>query len=587
MTKWTQGFPWEPTEDGTSVWEQIDASVGFPNVFINGIDRCAVVQSARWTLGRDWWFARPEPGTCTITLTGAVDDIEVGQSLVIRADPSGVLWTGRVDSVLVSEESGANDPDEYGGSLATTTVTGADWMAMLARLDVQPGEAKLLPSQTLDNRVAALAQMVGAPAVTKILPAVTPVDTEGNPVLPTLKAHTATDADPAFKYLTGTLLSHLDAVEMSANAIAQVGRDGTWRILPRAAHPSSAEDPPEPPPAIPLVSEACPYRYERQDASVGRVINVWAIGKDAVPDDSRPNSKLAYGRRDFTLPVVYTTAAPPYSKEMKDALANPLPAARVWVRVKNRLHPLIGLDVFDFVSWRDEYWQVLGMEWVARAISGRVEWEVLLDIDRTQNVIAGAQPSVPPVVTPPTVKSYSGTLACTKDSGYVNTSSGGNGAGPNVLVGKLADGQITRGAFAFAAIPLKGTNRKVVSATITFTTDRGGCMQWGSSPKFYLRRITASWSEGSFATGCSWSSSNASKWPGPAATTTGQVSKTHSASDGISVAVDVKSIVQAWLDGSPQYGVLAISASETSSAYRTALKAAHSARLAVTYQYEE
>jgi hypothetical protein len=406
------------------------------------------------------------------------------------------------------------------------------------------------------------------------MPAVVPEDAEGNPILPELKA--TTTAAP----LEGTLIDHLTACEQSANAIVEVGRDGTWLILPRSAHPL------ENPPAIPLTGEACPHRYEREEASVGRVINVWAIGTTA-PDATRTDSILAFGRRDFTLPEPLTVAAPPYTTAMKDALAVPLPSATVTIRVKNRLSPMVAIELFDFVAWEEEAWQVLGMEWTAQATTLGVEWSVTLDLDRTQDVIAGTAPTVPPPTPTPTLKTYTGTLACTKDSSYVDTNSGGNGTGPNVLVGRLADGQTTRGAFGFAAIPLKGTNRKVTSATITFVTDRGGCMQWGSSPRFYLRRITSAWSEGTVGGSCSWTSSNASKWPGPGATTSGQVNKSHSASDGISVAVDVKTIVQAWLDGSPQYGVLALGYSESSSSYRTALKAARSAVLRVTYTYEE
>jgi hypothetical protein len=62
-TEWSAGFKWEPSGQALpSLWEGVDAGVGYPDVIVDGIlvtDRCTGVS---WSRGRSWWLADPEPG---------------------------------------------------------------------------------------------------------------------------------------------------------------------------------------------------------------------------------------------------------------------------------------------------------------------------------------------------------------------------------------------------------------------------------------------------------------------------------------------------------------------------------------------
>jgi hypothetical protein len=595
MARWSDQFPWEPSESGESVWGKVDAGVGYPDVIVAGVNRCDLVADLSWRTGRVWWMASPEGGSCSMTLRGRITDFEVGDPVVISALPVGTLWVGTVDAIEYRYTPAGEDCDD---AEIQTLVTANDGLATFAAINLADIHGAKNVAGTLADRVAAMATFAGVPSSTKVMPSST--------FLPTLTAEATAQ--------TGPMLDLLDKYERASNAIVGIDRQGVWRIQPRAGLPVGVvpdfdkTDSSRPMGEF-LVGDDIPYAATEIRASVERVVNSWAFdaATDILVDRSASIGK--YGRRTYKAaslsasPMYATDAAadpenpPIYYEGMVKALAadppeKPLPSLSVEIRVRNRLSAVLPLTVFDFVQYAlpgqavAGVYQVMAQEWTATP----GDWVVAMTLDPTGGEIgsrpasdSGGGGSTPPPVT----KSYTGTLACTKDSCFVDTNSGGNGAGANVLVGRLADGQVTRGAFGFASIPLRGRNRKVTSATITFTTERGGCMQWGSSPKIVLKRITAAWSEGSFSTACSWASSNASKWPGPAATSTGAATKAHSASDGISVAVDVKTIVQAWLDGSPQYGVLVVGASESSSAYRSALKAGHTARLAVAYTYEE
>jgi hypothetical protein len=101
--------------------------------------------------------------------------------------------------------------------------------------------------------------------------------------------------------------------------------------------------------------------------------------------------------------------------------------------------------------------------------------------------------------------------------------------------------------------------------------------------------MTSSWSEGSYnaSSGCGFAEANAVKWPGGTATSAGQVTKAHSASDGIKVSARIDEIAQAWLSGQPQYGVRLSGYNDDNSANRSAFAADSTATLQVVYDYDE
>jgi hypothetical protein len=215
-----------------------------------------------------------------------------------------------------------------------------------------------------------------------------------------------------------------------------------------------------------------------------------------------------------------------------------------------------------------------------------------VELDRTQMSIAA--PPIdpdPPNPIPPTTATVTETFS-TDRSAYVVDSAGGsgNGASVDLLVGRLGDGKLARGLVRFAL----GWNGKVVKVTSAKLRVRGGatnCSGFGSSPSFNVRRVTAGWSPGTYATRCAFSSTNAVVYPGPGTTTTGQVSKAGPGSTGSWAEIDVTAIVAAWASGSPNYGFRLAGLDEGNSADRAPVWSHNAAsgdrpQLVVTYTYE-
>jgi hypothetical protein len=572
MTRWTDGAVWQPAADpdNKAIWDQVDANVGYPDVFINGLNRCDQVDGLNWRSGRPWWFSDPEGGSCTITLNRNVADIEVGQPVVISAAPKGGLWIGTVDTVAYGYE-----PDGD-----TTTVVANDALATFSQIDLADVHAQKWTAGDLRHRVAEMATFAGVPN--------TVADPQpSSSFLPALNASAAN--------VTGTLLEKLRDYERSSNAIVGIDRSGVWRIQPRAGLPEGSV----PDHVTPLVDDACPVRVTEVRASVDRVINSWALGAKI---DSQA-SIVKYGRRtyeaksDSTKPLYATDAAtdpdnpPIYYEGMVRALATPMPSLIAEVRVSTRTSPVVPLTVFDFVSYGTHVYQVMAMEWQAAPD----EWTVVLSLDPTGNQI-GDRGEVTPVP-PPTTLRETITVAITGDAYVAKTSGGlyaGNGAGDNLLVGLLTDGTLTRALLKTGTIPFKGKVKTVYSAKLRMYTSTYDCMTAGSSPSIKALRITGSWSEGSYnaASGCGFATSNAVKYPGPNVTTTDAVTKTAPKTDNTICEFTVTGIVRAWVAGSPNYGIALRGASETSSSNRAEFwgrSASTTSRrpvLVIDYEYE-
>jgi hypothetical protein len=112
----------------------------------------------------------------------------------------------------------------------------------------------------------------------------------------------------------------------------------------------------------------------------------------------------------------------------------------------------------------------------------------------------------------------------------------------------------------------------VVKAILRVRTSTQDNVVFGSNPKIKVQRITSSWSEGTATTP---GSSNAVVWPGPSRTSTGEVVKSVTRSEGTTVDIDVTAIVRAWApaaaggSGAANYGIALIGYTETNDSYTT------------------
>ena len=86
---------------------------------------------------------------------------------------------------------------------------------------------------------------------------------------------------------------------------------------------------------------------------------------------------------------------------------------------------------------------------------------------------------------------------------------------------------------------------------------------FGHSPKVYAKRITESWNEGTFdAAAPNQYSSNASVWPGPSKTTSGQTLKAFGRTENNDVSIDITDIAQGWHDSGSIRGLMLVAANE-------------------------
>lgn len=561
---------WEPSGlTPPTLWAGVDAGVGWPDIIVDGILVTDRTLAASWSSGRSWWLDDPQPGSAAVelqgTLAGELAGAAVGDVLRIEADPVGTLWRGWIDSIV---ETTVPQDGELAYGL---TIQASDALSRI--LSVELYSSLALIANPLDRRLADLATAAGVPApqVVTVLP------TTG--ALPQLAAVTLAGS-------TATPLKlgdHLAACEKASNAIVAVARDGSWLVLPRARVLTT-------PDVVTLNGTSDLNELHRAVATPERVRNVFTIAGVAT---TIATSVAKYGRRGYDVPSgLLVSGAPPYAPETLAALAEPLPFAQGTIPVDSRLADAVALSPFDWcrVSTRptDELYQLLSMSW--RADPG--DWQLSVELDRTQTSIAA--PPIdpdPPNPTPPGQATVTDTFAANRSAYIVDSSGGsGNGASVDLLVGRLADGKLARALIRFD-LPWRGRVVKVISATLQLKGGATNCSGFGSSPSFTVSRLTGSWSPGTFATRCAFSSTNAVVFPGPPATSTGQVTKAGPSSTGDVQSLDVTAIVAAWASGSANYGLRLRGASETSSSDRAPIWSYNASsgdrpRLVVKYTYE-
>jgi hypothetical protein len=591
--------------DHAPVWENqgnLDtAPLAYPGVDINGLPYTHLVRSAAWALGRSWWFAGPEPGLATIELYGDREEIRPGMRVKLygaKHPPysEGGLFTGMVDDVTMDETI------ENGRIVQRTRVTVADQMSWCARASTT--DAMALPVQTFEGRIFNLANLAGLQGRVQIatMPAAT---------MPGYCLELQVRADERHN-----ILDLIDAEERYANTILQMDGDGRWRAMKRCAQGTFVSVP------FALEGDSCPSAAHLDRQSTDKAINRWTFSDGT---EAWPSAVEMFGAAEYAIPYTRNQASYRYPGSMREKVAIPVFGWTLTIPIRSRAAGFTKLGPFDYVLWRGKQYQVMNIAYNATPGS----WQAVVGLGPTQGYISGGSlgdevappPEIPPEAPPPEIpepelppewfppeeqppgdttpnppaptrKRATVNAACTKDAYVALTAGGlnaGNGAGSVVLVGRLTDGTLCRGLFGFAAMSFLGSNRTVVSATLTLTTRRGSCMSWGSSPHVKISRMTSSWSEGSYnaSSGCGFAEANAVKWPGGTATSAGQVTKAHSASDGIKVSARIDEIAQAWLSGQPQYGVRLSGYNDDNSANRSAFAADSTATLQVVYDYDE
>jgi hypothetical protein len=571
----------EPGQTFRALWDEVAIRVGgprewtieddayrrsrpYPAIYFGGMRGYeTIAKSAQWSLGRPSWFVGPEVGTAALELEGDRTEVVPGSTVNIAKDPDGNLWVGVVDDVTVSERASTN------GVEVTTHVTASDytsWLSGAKLAGVAFGE------EAFDARVRTLYSKAGATVSTKVMPSVGALVQCG-----------AGTVGSATSY--GTVLEELDRLERVTNTITQMGPDGIVRVLVRDALPTDMAGVQTP---VDLVGDDCPRDLAYDRTAVAKVINLWRFtdGDEpyTTPIPEGGTSAARYGVREYETKQAKATGTR-YPAAMRAVLARAIPTAKVTIPVLRRGQAILTVGPFDLVKTRDLTVQALQL--VHSVSPGR--WDLSLELDATQTQIVGGTAPPPPA---PVRKRATVTVTANEDGYAVRTNSGsnsGNGGSGNFLVGLLADGHLCRGFVGFARQTFLGRNRKVVSCTLTLTTNRGGCMQWGSSPKVKIQRVTASWSEGSHATACSFVTGNSLKYPGPTRTSSGEVVATIPAADSRAVNIRIDAIAQAWLDGSAQEGLGILGYTETSANYRAAFDAAGSgrAKYVLVYEYDE
>lgn len=313
-------------------------------------------------------------------------------------------------------------------------------------------------------------------------------------------------------------------------------------------------------------------------AEVHNVIRAFDITAPDVPVIAADNiSQQLYG----IIPLTREKPVPLADQWVASVLADRSGASlqyktgTIYPRTHDELMAVLELEMMDAVTIvADDLTPPLSL--AARCLGARITadtdtgWtaEVISYIPAKEWDAIEEPPTEPPDTEPPPgthqeTRTYNATkdTRAAKDSGGNNLGSGTEGELP---VGSW-QGWRNRAFIDFADIPWS----KVVSVDeciLNLDTSTQVNIGFGSSPKVYVDRVTESWSEG---TASSPSGSNATKYPGPACSTSGRATKAVTGAENTAVSINITAIARAWFGGSAQHGVRIISAGEDAPKYTT------------------
>lgn len=332
------------------------------------------------------------------------------------------------------------------------------------------------------------------------------------------------DALPADEWLEGlsTIASHASA-DAIRNSVRAYSSGTTW--------------------AASIQDAASVARYGPRPFDIDRV----------VPDRTTWAGRILADRADAGLEVRVGELRP-YTQAELAALLDAAQLGACVVRVRDDSHtPLVDLDL----SWIGATVGISAMGWRWRLVTAlsRVEWD-------------SVSPTPPDPIPPNPSRPYhteTRVYACTRDTLLALTSGGskyGAGASSTLPVG-VWQGWTYRAVLGFATVPFgtpgaAGEIRAVKAARLNVRSSTQVRVGFGSSPKVKARRITASWSEGSSS---SPGSGNATVWPGPSTTSSGETTGTLPTGQNVEKDLTVTEIVRAWApaaiggSGAAQHGI--------------------------------
>lgn len=548
---WDGGVEWgtAATEGANGYWQASDTASQFTgkpvlSVAIGGKRISGQFLGASWTLGRSDWLSTLAPNSASLTFFGGVDadpnDVVVISVEVDDADPDthpDPFWTGRVETY--------NESQDVTGNIIST-VSATDMVGMLGQVKM-PSSLGTGVIGTLETLTESLALDYGS-LVVDVVTDDTLDDIFGDP-------------DP----IDSTLLEFINRMEKTCNALLFLQGDGTLKAVVRKALGGSVV-------VVPLAGLDAPNSWDTQ-LSLGNVINKWKFGgigswtSSGGALDITASSDL-YGVRSYEITDMLAPSEASYggaSAGLLTALATPRSVLTSATFPNPDLSSnVLWFDPLDYVSRDSTTWQVMQ---VAHNVTPG-DWQVTIAADQTQGSIVGGSDPTPtdPDPTPGTTL-VTQTYTSSKSSVVFKSSGGafyGNGADDYLSVGYYASTR-ARGLIAFTGInwasDFPGFVR-VKTAVLTLRTSNQTRVAFGSNPKFYVKRLTESWSEGS--TSYPNDGSNAVIWPGPAATASGQVLKTIGTATTTDRDITITDIVQGWHD-SGNYGLRLMSVNEDNS----------------------
>jgi hypothetical protein len=501
-------------------------------------------QAASWRMGRGGWFDDLSPSTASATLydaaTGSIGDT------VLFMDDTGLRWKGTIDSITTSKQLGTG--------LYPSTISATDGLARLG-LSEYTGITTSLSGYTLATLIPTVMYLIGMDPITV---------TEGDPTgtLPAL-----VNTGGASVVIRGrTLLEYIQIAEKSSNAVMFYQPDGTFLAVTRAPIAGGSGASVD---VLDLVGVNTPRAWTIE-TNKSSVINHWLL-TDAADTDrldaSDADSIAAYGENAYSISEYMDDDADHWSTDLRNALSEPRPI------VTNGEFPITStgqavraLAPLDWVSFDGDTWQVMSVE---HSVS-LGEWSMTITADVSQNYMGGAAEPTPEEPDPDLTVTTVGPETSTKSAVVVKTSSGtamGNGAGDYLPCGYYA-GFRHRPIIDFTGWSWPAGFVSVKKATLTLKTTGQEWVAFGSKPKFYVKRITESWSEGTYnaAPTSQYSTTNASVWPGPSRTTSGQVLKSCGRTEGATITVDVTDIMQDAHDAGAFHGLMLVAANEDSNA---------------------
>lgn len=536
-SRWSSGIQWgtAATDPLEGYWQPVAVAAGKPvcYVAIAGVLQ-PTIQAATWRLGRSGWFDDLSPSTASFTFFDAATG-SIGDTVVVTSE-AGLHWVGFVESISTSKQLGTG--------LYTTNVTAVDGLA-------RHGQAKMTADnfysgRTLDDLIPHVMSELGLDPVT-----ITVGDSAT--ALPTLSATFSTEGY--------TLLAYIQQAERSSNALMCYQPDGSFLVVTRDALVASSVD------VLDLVGENAPNAWT-VDTNKSSVINHWSFTDTSATnrlEETDAASVALYGENSYVIDPYWDTTATHFPSALRSAVSTPRHiVTNGSFPIHSTEQAVLLLSPLDWVSFDGDTWQVMSVE---HSVTPN-DWSMTITADVSQNYMVSYAEPTPDEPDPDLTVTTVGPETSTKSAVVVKSSSGtfmGNGAGDYLPCGYYA-GFRHRPIIDFTGWSWPAGFVSVKKATLTLKTTGQQWVAFGSKPKFYVKRITESWSEGTYnaAPTSQYSTTNASVWPGPSKTSTGQVLKSIARTENNTITVDVTDIMQDAHDAGSFNGFMLVAANEDS-----------------------